>query len=362
MGGGRSRKVHETLSGERRGLGASLARLSLLPLSWLFRLGSWGRSRLYDVGVLRQQHVEAPVLSIGNLTAGGTGKTPLAIHLAARALAAGKRVAVLSRGWGGEGGEAIRNEEGALLAQRVPDAVVLQGGDRVALARTAIRQHGCDLILLDDGFQHRRLARDFDLVVVDATCPLGYGHFLPRGLLREGPAALRRATGIVISRADQVEPDALAALRTTLERCAPGCAIVASRHRPVGLRGLDGRHGPPLSDLKGHEVVLVSAVGNPQAFERTVRALGAHVQGHEAWPDHYRYGEADVLRLSRLPSPAGVPWIVTTEKDAVKLFRWRSLLSPRFPLWALEIEFELLEEIPGLEGLLVGSRPSAARI
>ena len=339
----------------RRGGAVELLRVPACAFGLLGR----ARGALYDRGVLPSQRVDAPVVCVGNLTAGGTGKTPLVIWVVRRLERDGLRVGILSRGYGaealeGEGAERARarglaGDEARLFAAACPDAERVQDADRVRGARALVAR-GVDAIVLDDGFQHRRLARDLDLVAVDATRPWGLPWdevrgdalraTLPRGLLREGPRALARASAIVLTRTDQVEPERLAALRAELEDFAPGVPLCTSHHAPVALATRDGGRFP-LERVRGRDVDLASAIGNPAAFERTVRELGARVREHRIRPDHYVWRAEDLSGLGR----DGVP-VLTTTKDAVKLGE----LLPA--LLAVEVELSLSEGEPVLEALL----------
>jgi len=272
------------------------------------------RNRAYDRG-WRRVSVGVPVISVGNITVGGTGKTPLVIDLAGRLLRQGRKVGVLARGYRAAGDSL--GDELALVARRLPQVVCLRDPDRVRGARTLVDRHGVEVIVLDDGFQHRRLARDMDLVLIDATCPFGGGYLLPRGRLREPLSSLRRASSIVLTRVDQVSPEALAALRRRLEELLPHWSPFETVHAPAGFVELDGSAARAPS--AGTAVVCVSAVGNPDAFERTVRQLGLNVRAVLRWPDHHRYGPEDVARIEQEAQVRGADIVVTTEKDAVKL-------------------------------------------
>lgn len=304
----------------QRGGALELLRLPAAVFAGLARLRAAG----YERGLLPSARVSAPVVSVGNLSAGGTGKTPFVACLARRFELRGLRVGILSRGYGAERGDGARlNDEARWFRAVLPAAERVQDPDRVRGAEELVAR-GVDVILLDDGFQHRRLARDLDLVLVDATRPWGLPApapggpsvraCLPRGLLREPPSALARADLLVLTRADQLEPAALAVLRSELEGLAPGRPLCLGVHRAVGLLGPDGTE--PLAALAGRTVDLVSALGNPEAFQRSVEGLGARVAQHRAFPDHHRYGPGDLAGLGQ-----GERWLVTTEKDAVKLPR-----------------------------------------
>jgi len=312
-----------------------LTRTLLSPLAaaaGLFGAAARARGALYAAGLLPVARAAAPVISVGNLAVGGSGKTPAVLEVARRLGALGRRVAILSRGYGarrsdarvasdGRGallpaGEA--GDEPALLARRLPGVPVLCGPRRAELARRAVEELGADALLLDDGFQHRALARDLDVVVADAANPFGNGRLLPRGPNREGTAALERAQLGWLSRADQAEPDALDRLRALVER-ATGRPPVESRHAPTDV--LDGplarSFGP--SALGGARVLLLAAIGRPAGFRRTLRAMGAEVAVERVFRDHHPFTEEELGEVFAAARAAGCVAVATTEKDAIRL-------------------------------------------
>ncbi|BDG06055.1 tetraacyldisaccharide 4'-kinase [Anaeromyxobacter oryzae] len=314
-----------------------LARVVLLPLvlaSLLFRAAAALRGWLYDRGLLRAARAAAPVVSIGNVAVGGAGKTPVAIAVATRLGARGRRVAILSRGYGAtrsdprvvSDGRALRlgpdagGDEPVLLARRLPGVAVLCGPRRAALAPMATGDLGADALVLDDGFQHRALARDLDVVVLDAANPFGNGRLLPAGPNREPRAALRRAGLVWLSRVDLADPAEVDALRA-LARAATGREPVESRHAPVDV--LDGalERSFGLGALRGARVALVSGIARPGAFRRTVEGLGAEVVSEHRFPDHHRFTAAELAPVlaGAATGPGGADLVVTTEKDAVRL-------------------------------------------
>lgn len=337
-----------------RGGALELLRLPSAVFAGLTRLRAAG----YDRGWLPTARVPAPVVSVGNLSAGGTGKTPCVAFLAREFLRRGWRPGILSRGYGAARGDERRvNDEARWFEGALAGVEREQDPDRVRGA-LALLERGVEVILLDDGFQHRRLARDLDLVLVDATRPWGLPPprtggapvraCLPRGFLREPPIALARADALLLTRADQVEPVVLEALRAELADLAPGRPILVGVHRPARLRAPDGKT-LALAALEGREVDLVSALGNPEAFQRTVEALGARVHEHRMFADHHRYGPGDSQGLGQ----AG-RWVLCSEKDAVKL----DAIAPGH---VLGTEFELCEGQAVLEALLDALPKAAAR-
>ncbi len=318
-------RARDATAGER------FARAALAPAEAAFRLAAGVRGRLYDAGVLPVAHAGIPVISVGNLAVGGAGKTPVAMAIAGRLLAAGRRPALLSRGYG-----AVRNDprvisdgervlldaagggdEPVLAARRLPGLRVLCGPDRAALVPRA-RALGADVLLLDDGFQHRRLARDLDVVVLDAGDPWGNGHCLPRGPNREPREALARAGLAWLGHVDRASEHDLADLRALALRLT-GRPPVESRHAPRAL--VDGLLGQafPLEDLRGALVGLLTGVASPGSVRRTVEALGARVVASADFPDHHRFTGPEVEDALARASAAGARLVVTTEKDAVRL-------------------------------------------
>jgi tetraacyldisaccharide 4'-kinase len=299
---------------------------------------------------------------VGNLTAGGTGKTPMVAWVVGELSRRGLRPGIVSRGYGArtEGGA---SDEAQLLAEALPQVPHELAADRATGAR-ALLERGCDVVVLDDGFQHRRLARDLDLVLVDATRPWGLPPpsgggeavraLLPRGLLREPPAALSRAHAAVLTRADQIERQALERLQAELARLAPGLPVALAEHRPRGLRALEGGAVEEVGRLAGERVELVSGIGNPEAFERSVRDLGAEVVAHRRFGDHHAYVASDLDGLG-----AGGARLVTTSKDAVKLAPL--LARAGLAAWALEVELVLREGASVLAALLDALPDARAR-
>jgi tetraacyldisaccharide 4'-kinase len=334
------------IRGEQRGLRAALQRLGLrlasVPYGALVSL----RNLLYQRGWLTRHRAAVPVVSVGNLTVGGTGKTPCVEYVARFYRGRDVRVAILSRGYGSEGG---RNDEARLLEENLPDVPHLQGPDRVALAQTAVEELESELVILDDGFQHRRLARDLDLVLIDATAPWGHGYLLPRGLLREPPDSLRRAGVVLITRCDQVAPAALRAIIERVNRIAPGVPVARTRHAPVELVNSLGEVAP-LALLRERPVAAFCGIGNPEAFRRTLQDQGATVRDFRTYPDHHAYTRDDIeaLRAWSREQPAGTA-VVTTQKDLVKV---RLALLGECPLWAARVRLHVEDGLEALQGKL----------
>lgn len=302
-----------------------------VPYGWVVRLRNLG----YDRGWKQPNRVAVPVVSVGNLTLGGTGKTPCVEYLARFFRERDLRVAIVSRGYGAAQGV---NDEALVLEENLPDVPHLQGADRAALARVAVEELESELLVLDDGFQHRQLGRDLDVVLVDATDPWGQNYLFPRGMLREPRNGLRRANAVILTRCDQVDGSVRGRLREEAARLAPAAVIAEAIHEPRELVNFE-QEVTELNLLGQRPVAAFCGIGNPEAFRRTLLGLGARVAGFRTFPDHHPYGRADVEELGRwLRDQVPDTLAVTTQKDLVKL---RVPQLGGRPLWALRIGLTL---------------------
>jgi len=300
------------------------------------------RRRLYERGILRSESVSAPVVSVGNLTWGGTGKTPLVATLVAHGESLGRCVGIVSRGYRRRSrgvtvvsdgarilvGAAEAGDESSLLARRFPRAIVVVAERRVAGAREALRV-GADILLLDDAFQHLALKRDLDVVLIDANDPLGGGP-PPAGRAREDPWALSRADLLVVTRASKENVFAADETlrkwsRAPIFHCRFRFAGWFSRQVPVVL--------PP-----GESGLAVCAIGNPKSFRMTLDEAGAPVAGFVGFRDHHPYSTGDARKLEARARAAGASLLLTTEKDEVKLSGLTAI-----PVFAARIETEFFE-------------------
>ena len=256
-----------------------------------------------------------PVISVGNITLGGTGKTPMVEWIARWYRRRGVRVTLISRGYGHAGGV---NDEGLVLEENLPDVPHLQDPDRVKLASIATSELEAELIILDDGFQHRRLARDIDLVMLDALDPFGLEKLFPRGLLREPIRSLRRASAVILSRADLLDPPQRELIRRKVLHTVPELPFVEARHAPLDLIDCEGQTYP-LSELAGSEVAAFCGIANPEGFRRTLLPLCRRVIELKVFRDHHPYSAGDVHALTGWAGNSGGNLALTTQKDLVKL-------------------------------------------
>ena len=320
---------------------------ALLPLalaSGLVGAGAQLHRALYRSGALRAMHLACRVLSVGNLSVGGTGKTPTAAWLAASLHRRGHKVVLASRGYARKGREPIvtvsdgrfvratveqAGDEPFVLAAHAPGVPVLVGRDRALVGLRAVSAHAADILILDDGFQHHRLARDLDVVVCDGAQGFGKRWVVPRGPLREPLCALRFATAVGVIDGPLAEPDEAA-----IARLAPHAMRFRARRRPLGLRPLQGGPLEPADQLAGARVGLLAALARPASLRRTLEGLGACVVAERSFRDHHRYRRRDLAGLERQAEL----WI-TTEKDAVKLLpSWVG--SARVAVLVIELEVE----------------------
>lgn len=296
------------------------------------------RARAYRKGIFKQHRLDGIVISVGNLTVGGTGKTPMVLWLAERLAAEGKRVGILTRGYRGEisrDGDAAKStsDEVRLLRARLGDRVAFGvGADRFARGRE-LASEGVEWFILDDGFQHLRLARDADIVLLDASDPFGGGHLLPAGRLREPRTAISRADLIVITRSSHSP-----AIEAAVRRDTPA-AIFYARPEIVSVEAVPGasenRDGPASSrepfDAHGKKMFAFCGIGNPRAFLHDLHDWGFDVAGHRFFPDHHRYTREEVDAIAAEAATAGAEGVICTEKDIFNLtgLAWR-LPNPVF--------------------------------
>jgi tetraacyldisaccharide 4'-kinase len=331
------------ISTDQEGIVPFVARELLCLPAMLYWLAIRARNGLYDLRIRRSHPAPAPVISIGNITAGGTGKTPMAAWLARLLQIHNMRPAILSRGYGRRGHDGP-DDENEMLARLAAGTPVIVDPDRLRAARSAVQVHGADVVILDDGFQHQRIARDLDIVLVDALCPFGAGWVLPRGLLREPLSALARADFLIVTRADLVGVEELRRIKQRLARLVPAAPIACCVTIVRGLRplGPDSRESvPPATVTKGRWAAFCG-IGNPDAFLQTLRRVNCSPAPFTVFADHERYKAAQVEALLAGACGAGCDGILTTEKDAVKVQR---LLEhpPALPVFAVQTEMDLVE-------------------
>lgn len=361
----------DVIYGRRAGAGAAVYGGFLQGLSWLFSGIAQTRLFLYRKRILHDQPLGCLVVVVGNLTVGGTGKTPVVEKFARALRDRGRKVAILSRGYKSkkvplwqklwwnlthaekpaprivsDGTTVLLDSEQAgdepyMLARNLPGVVVLVDKNRVHAGEFAIKKFGCDTLVLDDGFQYLPLKGRLNLLLVDKTNPFGNGHLLPRGILREPIKHLKRASYVFLTKSNGVRDPELERL---IAEHNPEADIIECAHKPQYLRRFGVTDGAPgsreeLAFLKGRRVFAFSGIATPESFEKFLRDLGALIVGRERFLDHYRFDSEDIAALFEMAKKEGAECLVTTEKDAVRIAE--SLRCP-LPLYYLRLEIEIL--------------------
>jgi tetraacyldisaccharide 4'-kinase len=317
-------------------MAAALLRLLLRFISCLYSVIIALRNLSYSKGWFKTHRAEAPVISIGNITTGGTGKTPLVIWLCSLLQQKNITCGVLTRGY-----KAKKNrlsDEPAILAKSCPKAKVIINPNRVSGAAQAVTDFAARVLIMDDGFQHRRLARDLDILAVDATCPFGYGKMLPAGLLREPLSALARADAAVITRCDLTTDIELAELEETLRSANPNMIIATSIHAPVCAKSSEPKE-ISLEDLRSRNIFAFCGIGNPQAFIRTIKKLRLNLVGSKIYNDHHNYTEGDATDIYEEARYLGADLVLTTQKDWIKTAMPTPTKDMLFAYLVIELRF-----------------------
>ena len=340
---------YKIITGKNRGIATVLVRPFLRVMSLFYSVAVRGRNFCYEKGWLKQHQPGTTVICIGNITAGGTGKTPLVIWVYNFLVSKGLRCAILTRGYKTPKGKF--SDEPAILAKSCPEAKVIIEPDRVAGVAKAIEQSDAEVVIMDDGFQHRRLTRNLDIVAIDAICPFGYGRLLPSGLLREPVSSLSRANAVVITRSDQVSREELEELDGQLKGINSSVTVAKALHAPLCAKVLktknesDGQtSGPEISieELKNKSVYAFCGIGNPDAFMTTLKQLGLNVVASKIYDDHHRYVPADIDDIYEEARYLNVDIVLTTEKDWTKTALMASS-KKNMPLAYLMVRLQFIE-------------------
>ncbi len=322
----------------------------LFFISLLYGMAVRLRACAYDWGLLRTRGLPIPVISIGNITLGGTGKTPAAVNVAGILLKHGREPVVLSRGYGrsdrspvlvvSDGKSKVLDpvsggDEPVLIARRHPRVPVVVGGDRYRSGTMAIERFHPDIAILDDGFQHIRLKRDLNIVLIDAVDPFGSGRLFPAGILREPLTALRRADIVLITRADEAEN--IIRLKETVKLYSDA-PIFTARYVPRDIVNVATGETRPLDFLAGKPVFAFAGIARPDSFISLLRTLGAIVSGTAVYGDHHSYTRSDLAGLVLMAGERNSALLATTEKDGVRL----KDMAPE-GIWAVRIDLEVVE-------------------
>ncbi|MBF0493783.1 MAG: tetraacyldisaccharide 4'-kinase [Candidatus Omnitrophica bacterium] len=320
---------------ERRSADAVVFGLFLTILSFFYCAAVGLASWMYKTGIKRSYKMDVPVVSVGNITLGGTGKTPFVIYLADYFSGKGVKAGILTRGYGGD--------ETVLMKETLPDTAVYAGKNRLDNARAAVND-GCKLLILDDGFQHRRIKRDLDIVLLDKNKPFGNGHIFPRGVLRESTDALKRADICIFTKIDRKKcsGEATSSVCTACRGEMPaGSTAVSGVHKPVFFTDASNTFYP-LESVRGKKVCLVAGIADPIYFEEMVYGLGCDIKKTFFFDDHYAYAQCDVDAIGEVCEKQGIEKIIMTHKDFVK-FRKLDCLKIENKILVLMVKFAVTE-------------------
>lgn len=363
----------DIIYGRRRGLAAFFYGGFLRVLSGLFWLISTTRLKLYQNRIMRPHHLGCLVIVVGNLTVGGTGKTPVVEKLARSLQARGRSVAILSRGYKSKKepffkqlwrqlthGKApppkvvsdgrhvlldssIAGDEPFMLARNLPGVPVVVDKDRAKAGRYAIREFGADTLILDDGYQYFPLKDHMQVLLIDKTNPFGNGALLPRGVLREPVSQLKRASHIFLTKSDGQPNEELL---QTIRQYKPKSDIIECRHAPRSIMSLDQMEKRPLDCLQGRRVGAFCGIATPESFAAFLEAQGAEIVHHRWFLDHHQFSDNELENFFEEAEEAGAKWVLTTEKDAVRL---PPDYSSRLPLYYLRVEIEIIAGVEDFE-------------
>jgi tetraacyldisaccharide 4'-kinase len=307
--------IKQVMSGQARGPAAAITRAALRLCEPFYAAVVSDRNRLFDRGIRKSRTLPRPVISVGNITTGGTGKTPMVRWIVEQLQQRGVRPAVLMRGYKSRH---AAGDEQLMLRAMLPGVPIEAHANRAIAAKKAMNETSVDCFVLDDAFQHRQIARDFDLVLINALCPFGWNHVLPRGMLRERLPGLRRASAFVITRADQASPDDIQSIEQILRRYNSSAPIFRANHALSKLRDADGKD-LELAELTRQPFFAFAGIANPEAFDQQLRAMGAAYLGGNWLGDHAAYDDALMQSLQASAREIGARTLVTTEKDWVKI-------------------------------------------
>ena len=325
----------KVIKGEKNRFLDKIVKLILRVLELVYHVIIKIRGIFYKLGIFKSEKLDVKTISVGNITTGGTGKTPVVEKLASELAARDKKIGILSRGYYSKGDSPLIISDGKeiltemhkagdelyMMASHLSGIPIVKGKDRHKAGELAISEFDLDMLIIDDSFQHLQLERDLDIVVVDALNPFGYDHLLPRGVLREPLSSLKRSDIIVISRADQVAERKLDMIKYTIYNHNNEVDIFTSNHCPVNLKNLatnNKKNIENLKDLKGKKALALSGIGNPESFVKSLEELNIQVVETAIYPDHYDYKQDDVMDIVMKAQLNDVDFIITTEKDAVK--------------------------------------------
>lgn len=337
--------IYSLITDQIQGPFTGFLRIGLTLLSFVFNVVVRIRALFYRVGIFKRRKVPRPVISVGNIALGGTGKTPLVEYISHYLDKSGHEVAILSRGYKVPVRFGRREltqddwhmrDEAMMLKDNLPGVAVLVGPKRYENATAHMAGNKTDIFVLDDGFQHWPLYRDLDIVAIDTTHPWGNGYLIPRGFLREPLTALARADMFILTKADHGRMN-VPAIRDTLERFAPGKPIYETVHVPLGLIDLRTKSTFDSMMLKSKKVCSFCGIGYPKSFNNTLTQLGVDCVKNFVFIDHHVYNRTDVEKIEAFRKQNKLDFVLTTQKDAVKLSDFLDVFAPEAGVFAVQI-------------------------
>lgn len=336
---------YNVMTDEDEGLLSGPLKFALWILSLLYRVALVARDLAYSLKIAKAVQLEGvKVISVGNITLGGTGKTPMAIKLATLLTERGKKVAVLLRGYG--------MDEYEMLKDTLKGIPVIKGSDRIRSGREAINNHKVDTLILDDGFQYRKIKKDLSILLVNSRNPFGNNHLLPRGILRDRISNLKYADVIVLTKTSRRQPG-LEQIRRKLDGIAGDKEVFSSAHMPWSFYDISDRNELPLDFIRKKRIASLSAIGDPRYFNDMLEGLGAEIAAEFSFTDHHEYTAADIKSVVGLCRENGLDTVVTTEKDACKLAP-RLFAGERLRLVSLKIRIDFEKDEDSFTDRLLG--------
>ena len=328
-------RFYELVSGQKTSIAATMLRGALRSIEIPYRSVVTARNLLYDRRLLPIRRFSVPIISVGNLTLGGTGKSPMVVWLCKFFLEKNMRPGLISRGYGK--GTHAGNDEFMEMSHRLPNIPHLQHPNRAEAIQKLLQTEHVDLIILDDAFQHRQVERDIDIVLLDATVPFGFGHVFPRGTLREPLGSLKRADIVLLTRSNLITEAERQKIHEQVLAINPNITWGETIHMPTSLISLESLCDEPIEMIRGQSALAFCGIGNPSAFQKTLIQCGVRVEKLISFPDHHRYSVHDACRLVQTAKELGTKLLLCTMKDLVK---WNQSDFSEFPLYALGIEIQ----------------------
>lgn len=343
------RYFYSLMSDKAEGVLANIVKLFLSLLSVIYYFVIKAILFLYKIRILKSHRPRCKVISVGNITLGGTGKTPLVSATARRLKSSGKRLVILIRGYKGDARAAVASDEVELLKRHLPDIPILVGRDRIKTAKEAVDSYGADIILLDDGFQHWRLSRGIDIVTLNIKNPFGNGKLIPRGILREPISSLKRADIFVLTKVG-CDGDSIAkaqGLKNRISTINKNAMVFTSSYVPTTLYDILEGKPIPISEINGKEVALLCGIADPESFEEGIRSQGAKVVLRHYFLDHHKYNATEIDEVISECGKKGIDTVITTEKDVPRLIDIVHSAGVKFLALGVELKIDNEEKYFG---------------